>query len=116
MRGNREALGIAVALVFAGVVSLLGARLLRWARRRVQAVLQAFKGLLPDRFPCVATLLAFAAWLGVSEVLVALRPLGEPFLANLSTPLGFLPRRARGSGRGGAYQQPVGPDPPGVAA
>ncbi len=92
---------------------------LRWARRRVQVVqaaLRAFKGLLPDRFPCVATLLAFAACLGVSEVLVALRPIGEPFLANVSTPLGFLPRRARGGGRGGAYQQPVGPDPPGVAA
>jgi multidrug efflux pump subunit AcrB len=53
---------------------------------------------------------------GNSEVLVAWRPIGEPFLANLSTPLGFLPRRARGGGRGGAYQQPVGPDPPGVAA
>ena len=37
------------------------------------------------------------------EVLVALRPIGEPFLANVSTPLGFLPRRPRGGGRGGAY-------------
>ena len=92
---------------------------LRWARRRVQAVqavLQAFKGLLPDRFPCRCHAAAFAACLGVSEVLVALRPIGEPFLANVSTPLGFLPRRPQGGGRGGAYQQQVGPDPPGVAA
>jgi hypothetical protein len=67
---------------------------LRWARRRVQAVqaaLQALKGLLPDRFPCPATLAAFAVCLGVAQVLVAMRPIGEPFLANLSTPLGFHP-------------------------
>ena len=92
---------------------------LRWARRRVQAVqavLQAFKGLLPDRFPCPATLAAFATCLGVLEVLVALRPIGEPFLANMSTPLGFRPRCPRGSGCGGACQQPMGPDPPRVAA
>jgi hypothetical protein len=53
---------------------------------------------------------------GVLEVLGAWRPIGEPFLTNVSAPLGFLPRRPRGSGRGGAYQQRVGPDPPGVAA
>jgi hypothetical protein len=92
---------------------------LRWARRRVQAVhtaLHALKGLLPERFPCSATLAAFATCLGVLEVLVALRPIGEPFLANMPTPLGFLPRRPQGGGHGGAYQQPVGPDPPGMAA
>jgi hypothetical protein len=92
---------------------------LRWARRRVQTVhaaLHALKGLLPDRFPCPATLAAFATCLGVLEVLVALRPIGEPFLANMSTPLGFRPRCPRGSGCGGAYQQPMGPDPPRVAA
>jgi hypothetical protein len=92
---------------------------LRWARRRVQAVhaaLHALKGLLPERFPCSATLAAFATCLGVLEVLVALRPIGEPFLANLSSPLGFLPRRAREGGCTGTYQQPVGPDPPRVAA
>jgi hypothetical protein len=91
---------------------------LRWARRRVQAVqaaLQALKGLLPDRFSCVLTLLAFAACLGVTEVLVAMRPIGEPFLANLSTPLGFQPRRPPGGGRERARQQCAGPDPPGVA-
>ena len=74
---------------------------LRWVRRRVQAVhaaLQALKGLLPERFPCVPTLAAFAVCLGVAEVLVALRPIGEPFLQHVSSPLGFRPRRRRGAG------------------
>jgi hypothetical protein len=92
---------------------------LRWARRRVRAVqaaLHALKGLLPERFPCAPTLLAFAACLGVSAVLLALRPIGEPFLQHLSSPLGFCPRRPPGGGRGRARQQHVGPDPPGLAA
>lgn len=92
---------------------------LRWARRRVQAVhaaLQAIKGLLPHQFPCPATLAAFAACLGVAEVLVALRPIGEPFLQNLPTPLGFRPRRQAGGERDRARQHCAGPDPPGVAA
>ena len=74
---------------------------LRWVRRRVQAVqaaLQALKGLLPEQFPCVPTLAAFAACLGVSEALVALRPIGEPFLQHLPSPLGFHPRRMPGAG------------------
>ncbi|MFY9975348.1 MAG: hypothetical protein WAK53_13895, partial [Chromatiaceae bacterium] len=78
---------------------------LRWARRRVQAVreaLQALKGLLPEQFPCAPTLLAFAICLGVSEVLLALRPIGEPFLQHLPSPLGFHPRRAPGGRRGRA--------------
>jgi hypothetical protein len=94
------------------------AGVLRWARRRVQAVhaaLQALKGLMPHRFPCPATLAAFAVCLGVAEVLVAMRPIGEPFLASLSTPLGFHPRRPLGGGRDCARQHCVGPDPPGVA-
>ena len=60
---------------------------LRWVRRRVQAVhaaLQALKGLLPERFACAPTLGAFAICLGVSEVLLALRPIGEPFLKVIS--------------------------------
>ena len=92
---------------------------LRWARRRVQAVhaaLQALKGLLPERFPCVPTLGAFAVCLGGGEVLVALRPIGEPFLQSLSSPLGLRPRRQPGGGRGRARQHHVGPDPPGLTA
>ncbi len=92
---------------------------LRWARRRVLAVhaaLQTLKGLLPHQFSCPATLAAFAACLGVAEVLVALRPIGEPFLQNLSTPLGFRPRRTLGDGAGCARQHCVGPDPPRVPA
>jgi len=92
---------------------------LRWARRRIQAVqaaLQALKGLLPERFACAPTLGAFAICLGVSEVLLALRPIGEPFLPNLPSPLGFHPGRQPGGGRGRARQHAVGPDPPGRAA
>lgn len=92
---------------------------LRWARRRVRAVreaLQALKGLLPEQFPCAPTLLAVAVCLGVAEVLLALRPIGEPFRQSLSSPLGFHPRRMPGGGRGRARQHGVGPDPPGLAA
>ena len=92
---------------------------LRWVRRRVQAVhtaLQALKGLLPERFPCVPTLAAFAVCLGGTEVLVALRPIGEPFLQNLSNPLGFHPSGRRGAGLVSARQHHGGPDPPGWAA
>ena len=92
---------------------------LRWARRRVQAVhaaLRVLKGLLPEQFPCVPTLLACAACLGATEVLVALRPIGEPFLQNLPTPLGFLPRRTPGGWRDRARQHGAGPDPPGLSA
>jgi hypothetical protein len=92
---------------------------LRWVRRRVQAVhvaLQALKGLLPSPFPCPVTLAAFAACRSVAEVLVALGPIGTPFLQNLSTPLGCIPRRIPGDRGGHARQHRAGPDPPGVAA
>jgi hypothetical protein len=92
---------------------------LRWTRRRVQGVraaLQARKGLLPDRFPCAPTLAAFAACLGVAEVLLALRAVGEPFLQELPSPLGLRPRPQPGGEGGRARQQTAGPDPPGLAA
>jgi hypothetical protein len=85
---------------------------LRWARRRVQAALQTLKGLLPERFPCAPTLVAFATCLGVAEVLLALRPIAEPFLQQLPSPLGLRPRRQPGGGRGRARQHHAGPDPP----
>lgn len=93
--------------------------ILRWTRRRVQAVraaLQTLKGLLPEQFPCAPTLLAFAACLGVSEVLLALRAIGEPFLQELSAPLGFRPRRTPGGQRGRVPQHNAGPDPPAAEA
>jgi hypothetical protein len=92
---------------------------LRWARRRVQAVhaaLQTLKGLWPERFACAPTLLAFAVCLGVTEVLLALRPIAEPVLQQLPSPLGFRPRRQPGGGRGRARQHHAGPDPPRRAA
>jgi hypothetical protein len=91
---------------------------LRWTRRRVAAVhaaLQALKGLLPERFPCVPTLAAFAVCLGVAEVLAALRPIAEPFLPALPSPLGFLPRRRRGVAGAPATQHLAGPNPPRAA-
>jgi hypothetical protein len=90
---------------------------LRWARRQVQAVreaLHALKGLLPEQFPCAPTLLAFAACLGVAEVLLALRPIGEPLLQNLSSPLGFRPRRTPGGGLGKRPPTRCGAGPAGV--
>jgi hypothetical protein len=92
----------------------------RFVTRRVQAVqaaLVVIKGLLPERFgACAATLLAFALMLGVSEVLVALRGIAEPWLQELPRPLGFCPRRQPGGGRDRARQHRAGADPPGLAA
>jgi len=92
----------------------------RFITRRVQAVHQALvvlKGLVPERFgPCGPTLLAFALVLGVSDVLVALRGIAEPWLHQLPTPLGFSPRRQPGGGRHGARQHRAGADPPGLLA
>ena len=83
---------------------------LRWVQA-VHAALQALKGLWPERFPCVPTLAAFAVCLGGTEVLVALRPIGEPFLQNLSNPLGFHPRRTPGGGLGKRPPTPWGAGP-----
>ena len=88
---------------------------LRWARRRVQrvhAALHLIKGLLPEQFPCEPTLAAFALCLGVSGVLVALRPLAEGLLPRLPSPLGFSPRRQPGGGGDRPRQHDAGPDPP----
>ena len=52
MRGNREALAVAVALVFAGVVSLIGARLLRhrmWEFAMLQGESEQLRGYLDQR-------------------------------------------------------------------
>jgi hypothetical protein len=92
---------------------------LRWARRRVQAVhaaLQTLKGLLPECSACAPTLGAFAICLGVSEVLLALRPIGEAFLQHLPSPLGLRPRRQPGGGGGRARQHQAGADPPRLTA
>jgi hypothetical protein len=93
---------------------------LRWVRRRVQDVhasLLTLKGLLGEPFVAVApTLTAFSAHLGVAEVLVALRGIAAPWLAQLPAPLGFRPRR-RGRGKVGEdVQQDAGPDPPRLEA
>ena len=89
---------------------------LRWVRRRVQAVhtsLNILKGLMPERFAgCAPRLEAFAERLGVDDVLVALREIAAPYLPFLSTPLGFRPRRACGAEQLRVHQHRVGPDPP----
>ncbi len=89
---------------------------LRWVRRRVQAVhasLTTLKGLMPERFgACEPTLLSFARHLGVDTVLPALRSIAALYLLWLPGPLGLLPRPAPGGGADERHQQPVGPDPP----
>ncbi len=92
----------------------------RWVRRRVQAIhglLNTLKGLMPERFAgCEPRLGAFAERLGVDGVLVALRPIAAPHLAVLPAPLGFSPRRPRGGEQHRAYQHAAGPDPPPLLA
>ena len=89
---------------------------LRWVRRRVQAIhasLNTLKGLLPERFAgCEPRLGAFAGRLGLDAVLQALRQIAAPYLALLPTPLGFSPRGARGGEPDRAHQHLAGPDPP----
>lgn len=92
----------------------------RFITRRVQAVhaaLRLLRGLLPDRLgQCLPTLLAFAVVLDVTDVLVVLRGIAEPWLQELPRPLGFSPRRQPGGGRHGARQHRAGADPPGLLA
>jgi len=89
---------------------------LRWVRRRVQAIhglLNTLKGLLPERFAgCGPRLGAFAERLGVDAVLPALRQIAAPYLALLPAPLGFGPLRSRDGEPDRAFQQGAGPDPP----
>jgi len=91
---------------------------LRWARRRVQAVqasLILLKGLLPELFAdCEPTLGGFAQRLGRPAVLSALRQMAAPFLARLPAPLGFSPRGVRGGVQKSVSQHPRGADPPNV--
>ena len=89
---------------------------LRWVRRRVQAVhatLHLLKGILPDFFEkCELTLAAFSQRLGVVEVLSALRQIAALYLAFLPSPFGLCPRRPGDGEQGQPHQHPAGPDPP----
>lgn len=89
---------------------------LRWVRRRVQAVhasLNLLKGILPELFEgCEPRLGTFAERLGVECVLVRLRQIATSYLAWLPAPLGFSPLRPRGGEHNRAQQHPAGPDPP----
>ena len=89
---------------------------LRWVRRRVQAIhasLNTLKGLMPERFAgCEPSLAAFAEHLGVEGVLAVLRQIAAPYLPSLPAPLGFSPRHQGGGEPGRSRQQPAGPDPP----
>ncbi len=93
---------------------------LRWVRRRVQAIhasLNTLKGLLPERFAgCEPRLGAFAGRLGLDAILQALRQIAAPYLALLPAPLGFSPRRVGGGEQARTDQHPAGPDPPAVLA
>ena len=89
---------------------------LRWVRRRVQAVqsiLIILKGLMPAYFgTCKPTLQSFAHYLGSEPVLPVLRSIAAPWLHSLPPPLGFCPQSRRGGDTDDRHQQPVGPDPP----
>jgi len=89
---------------------------LRWVRRRVQAIyasLNTIKGLMPERFAgCELRLGAFATHLGVDGVLPVLRQIATPYLPSLPTPLGFSPLHRCGGEQDRSQQQPTGPDPP----
>ena len=90
---------------------------LRWARRRVQAIhgaLNTLKGLLPERFAgCEPKLQDFAVRLGVEAVLPSLREIAAAYLPQLPAPLGFSPRWASGGEQDRTCQHSVGADPPG---
>jgi hypothetical protein len=92
------------------------AGVLRWVRRRVQAIhalLNTLKGLMPERFAgCEPRLDAFVEHLGLKTVLQALRQIAAVHLGALPAPVGFGPLRPRGGEPERADQHPAGPDPP----
>jgi hypothetical protein len=79
----------------------------------VHGALSAIRGLEPDRFETVApTLRAFTAVLGAGSVLMRLRELVARYLAHLTTPFGFDPRRRTLNSSLKPHQHRMGPDPP----
>ncbi len=93
---------------------------LRWVRRRVQAIhasLNTLKGLVPERFVgCKPRLGAFAERLGLDAVLPTLRQMAAPYLTLLPAPFGFSPSGARDGEPLRAHQHSAGPDPPAALA
>jgi hypothetical protein len=93
---------------------------LRWVRRRVQAIhasLNTLKGLMPEHFAgCEPRLDAFAMRLGVTALLPALRQIGAPYLKFLPPPLGLRPRGSRSGEHDRTLQHAVGPAPPAFLA
>ena len=89
---------------------------LRWIRRRLQAVyaaLHLLKGLMPELFASAwPTLEGFRPCLGGDAVLLALRETAAAHLPILPPPLGFRPPPSRGGDPPGPVQHRVGPDPP----
>jgi hypothetical protein len=93
---------------------------LRWLRRRidyVRAVLPTVVALLPQQLQgCAPTIAGVRRHLGVDQALQRLRPMLAAHLGALAAPLGLHPRAVRGERRAGGFQQPMGPDPPALAA
>jgi len=91
---------------------------LRWLRRRllpVYAALQLLRGLMADRFcACWPTLAGFRPCLESETVLLALREVAAVHLGVLPPPLGLRSPPRGGEKAKKAFQQSVGPDPPGV--
>jgi hypothetical protein len=93
---------------------------LKWMRRRrrwVTAALTIALGLLPEKLAGrQPTLADFRAALGVEQVLLALRELLAPHLAQLPPPLGFGPRSIPRKKAAHRLQHESGPDPPDAAS
>ena len=95
-------------------VQLAGA--MRWVCRRVrlvQHVLRVVIGLLPQQLAgCRAELTACRRRLGSDAVLVSLRSMTEPWLAELAAPLGFRPHGIVEGNPNFGHQQYPGPARP----